>query len=213
MRSACAALFVTLVCTLFLVAPALAGSITYTYDDAGRLLTADYGNGSAIAYTYDNAGNLLARTVGLDNISLTITILSPTERTYASQCVRLTFIVEPEGTELDWIGYSLDGGANVTISGNTTIGGLSAGDHTIVVYANDTEGTMVASNTVSFTVHPGDINDDGVVDLDDLTLLAAAAFTMPGVPGWNSNADLNCDDIIDLDDLTILSDNAFTVYV
>jgi YD repeat-containing protein len=62
-RSACAPLFVTLVCTLFLVAPALAGSITYTYDDAGRLVTADYGNGSAIEYTYDNAGNLLARTI------------------------------------------------------------------------------------------------------------------------------------------------------
>jgi YD repeat-containing protein len=113
-RSAYAALFVTLLCTLFLVAPALAGSITYTYDDAGRLVTADYGNGSAIAYTYDNAGNLLARTVGLDNISLTITILSPTERTYPSLCVKLTFIVEPGATVLDWIGYSLDGGARMS---------------------------------------------------------------------------------------------------
>jgi YD repeat-containing protein len=66
-RSACSALFVTMVCTLFLVAPALAGSITYTYDDAGRLLTADYGNDSTIEYTYDNAGNLLARTIAPAN--------------------------------------------------------------------------------------------------------------------------------------------------
>ncbi|MBM4431284.1 MAG: hypothetical protein FJ026_13210 [Chloroflexi bacterium] len=34
-------------------------TVTYTYDEAGRLVRADYGNGKAIAYTYDAAGNLL----------------------------------------------------------------------------------------------------------------------------------------------------------
>src|SRR2546423_110573 len=37
------------------------GSIKYSYDDAGRLTSVDYGNGKTIAYTYDNAGNLLSR--------------------------------------------------------------------------------------------------------------------------------------------------------
>jgi len=38
-------------------------TITYTYDDAGRLIRVDYGNGTSTTYTYDNAGNLLRREV------------------------------------------------------------------------------------------------------------------------------------------------------
>ena len=41
---------------------ALAGTIKYTYDEAGRLTKADYG-GKIITYTYDAAGNLLERKV------------------------------------------------------------------------------------------------------------------------------------------------------
>ena len=50
---------------LFVVAlPALwADTVAYKYDDAGRLIRADYGNGASISYTYDNAGNLLSRVV------------------------------------------------------------------------------------------------------------------------------------------------------
>jgi len=36
-------------------------TITYTYDNAGRLVHADYGAGWAIDYTYDPGGNLLTR--------------------------------------------------------------------------------------------------------------------------------------------------------
>lgn len=44
-------------------APAQTSTIRYTYDDAGRLVQVDYGNGRRITYTYDNAGNLLRREV------------------------------------------------------------------------------------------------------------------------------------------------------
>lgn len=40
--------------------PAAARTIRYTYDTAGRLTGADYGD-KRIAYTYDNAGNLTQR--------------------------------------------------------------------------------------------------------------------------------------------------------
>ena len=43
-------------------ATAFAGSVKYAYDDAGRLTSVDYGDGSSIVYTYDKAGNLLTRT-------------------------------------------------------------------------------------------------------------------------------------------------------
>jgi YD repeat-containing protein len=56
-------LFVTLF--LFCAVPyATAGAVSYTYDDAGRLIRADFGNGKVIDYTYDKAGNLLERQVG-----------------------------------------------------------------------------------------------------------------------------------------------------
>lgn len=38
-----------------------AATISYTYDEAGRLKGADYGNDKVISYTYDNNGNLLKR--------------------------------------------------------------------------------------------------------------------------------------------------------
>jgi len=40
-----------------------ARTIAYTYDAAGRLVAADYGNGRRVTYAYDNAGNLLRREV------------------------------------------------------------------------------------------------------------------------------------------------------
>lgn len=40
-----------------------AETVTYSYDDAGRLTNAAYGGGASIAYAYDANGNLLLRTV------------------------------------------------------------------------------------------------------------------------------------------------------
>ncbi len=38
-------------------------TVTYTYDDAGRLVRAAYSDGTIISYAYDAAGNLLTRLV------------------------------------------------------------------------------------------------------------------------------------------------------
>lgn len=48
-------------------ASAAARTISYTYDDAGRLTRVDYGSGVAVSYTYDAAGNLLRREVVREN--------------------------------------------------------------------------------------------------------------------------------------------------
>ena len=144
-------------------------------------------------------------TVNLIPFSLNIT--SPGNKTYASTCVRLNFTVEPEGTVLDWIAYRLDGGANVTIAGNTTVSGLSVCGHNIVVYARDSNGNMAASNTVYFAMHPGDINGDRVVNVFDLQRLAWAFNSQSGDLDWNENADLNCDNKVNVFDLQILAWN------
>lgn len=77
-----------------------------------------------------------------------IRILSPKNSTYTIDSVPLTFtVIEP----ISWIGYSLDGQANVTITGNTTLTGLSDGPHLLIVHANDTYGRM-ESDEVHFIV-------------------------------------------------------------
>jgi hypothetical protein len=78
-----------------------------------------------------------------------ISILSPENKMYPVNDVPLTFTVD-EPT--DWIGYSLDGQANVTITENATLLGLPDGLHYVVVYANDTTGDMGLSSMVYFTV-------------------------------------------------------------
>lgn len=42
---------------------AFAGTATYIYDDAHRLVRVDYGDGASISYAYDKAGNLVSRTI------------------------------------------------------------------------------------------------------------------------------------------------------
>lgn len=52
-----------LILGLFSAATAWAGSITYNYDDLGRLIQLTYGDGTTITYTYDKVGNRATRTV------------------------------------------------------------------------------------------------------------------------------------------------------
>ncbi len=52
-------------------AGARAGTVSYSYDEAGRLLQADYA-GATIDYVYDANGNLLERTVTEDEVIYTL---------------------------------------------------------------------------------------------------------------------------------------------
>jgi hypothetical protein len=78
-----------------------------------------------------------------------ISVLSPLNQTYDKSGVPLAFTIDKA---VNWTGYSLDGGKNVTIAGNCSIAGVPNGVHSITVYANDTYGNMGASPTVTFTV-------------------------------------------------------------
>lgn len=88
-------------------------------------------------------------TIRSDTIPPRVLILSPENKTYTVNNVSLTFVLsEP----VLWIGYSLDGQANVTIAGNTTLIGLPYGTHTITLYAMDAAANTGASETIHFTI-------------------------------------------------------------
>jgi YD repeat-containing protein len=59
---------------LFSTRSLLAGTVTYSYDNAGRLITADFGNNRKITYTYDNNGNLLERSISTTIPQYTLTV-------------------------------------------------------------------------------------------------------------------------------------------
>lgn len=77
-----------------------------------------------------------------------IALLGMQNATYSGSCL-LNFTVSKPAV---WMGYSLDGQENVTITGNSTISGLTNGLHNITVYAKDTFGNEGASETINFTV-------------------------------------------------------------
>lgn len=84
-----------------------------------------------------------------DTIPPAISILSPENKTYTANDVPLSFLVNESAS---WIIYSLDGQANVTIAGNTTLTGLSDGSHSVIVYANDTAGNIGSSEMIYFSI-------------------------------------------------------------
>ena len=69
-------------------------------------------------------------------------------KTYNATTLPLEFAVSEPTASLS---YSLDGGALVSIAGNTSLSGLSDGKHTIMVQAEDLAGS-VGESSVTFTV-------------------------------------------------------------
>lgn len=96
-----------------------------------------------------------------------ITILSPENKTYNGATLDLIFKIHEEPIGLNqeqigrvyeanqtpqWMAYSLDGQAKITITNNSTLPNLPNGSHSLVVYANNTEGNVSASKTIDFAV-------------------------------------------------------------
>src|SRR5271157_2423560 len=78
-----------------------------------------------------------------------LSILSPENMAYNVTSAPLTFTVDQTTS---WMGYSLDGQSNITVSGNTTLTGLADGVHNVIVFANNTAGIMGTSQALIFTV-------------------------------------------------------------
>jgi YD repeat-containing protein len=107
------------------LAPAHAGTVTYTYDPAGRLVGADADDGSSLRYTYDLAGNLLRREVSAPLPRLTMVVNDADLR--PGQTITLTAVLVPGTTPAPVDAYvvvQLPGGAllSVTLAGSVVPG-------------------------------------------------------------------------------------------
>jgi parallel beta-helix repeat protein len=103
-------------------------------------------------------------------------------------------------------------GATQILTFNWDTTGVATGNYTLSAQASTVSDELNTNNnnhndgTVRIKAPIlGDINGDGTVNNNDLTLLMQAFGATPSSPKWNSNADLNKDNIIDGLDLYILS--------
>jgi len=125
-------------------------------DYTGEDLTGSDGIGDTLL-PHNSSGNiknggdyLPLVAVNNDTTAPWITIHSPTSgTTYPTSYVHLK--VSSPHTDVDRWWYSLDGGANVSFTPNTTITGLTNGAYSLIVYVNDTSGNLNWSR-VNFTV-------------------------------------------------------------
>ncbi|MGW8289149.1 MAG: Kelch repeat-containing protein, partial [Candidatus Bathyarchaeia archaeon] len=87
--------------------------------------------------------------IGYGTVPPDLQILSPENKTYSSNNLTLVLSVN---RPTNWMGYSLDDQQNITITGDTELNDLSEGEHSVIVYVNDTFGNMASSGKVSFSV-------------------------------------------------------------
>jgi parallel beta-helix repeat protein len=100
-----------------------------------------------------------------------VCLITPENTTYNTTNVSLNFTVNEETS---WMGYSLDGQDNVTITETTlNLTELAEGSHTLTVYAIDTDGNTGASETISFTI----TKESEPEQQDQLNLILAGALT------------------------------------
>jgi predicted esterase len=110
---------------------------------------------SLTVYANDTDGNTGASeavTFTIQKVLPTIAILSPENTTYNIAEIVLNFTVNDEVSEIT---CCLDEQDNVIIGGNTTLTGLTNGNHKVTVYATDTSGNTIQSETIYFTVDAG----------------------------------------------------------
>lgn len=123
-----------------------------------------------------NKPAVLNVTYAFESTPPVITVFSPQNQTYDGRIVPLNFTIY-DYSAISWMGYSLDGQANTTVTDNITLN-VNAGSHNVVVYANDTYGNMGFSDVVYFSSLGGCVVVK-VQYLDGYPRSGADVFTVP----------------------------------
>jgi hypothetical protein len=159
-------------------------SVQSHYQISGTLILPELAKGShslTVYGTYFFPGfaqdtGLDSKTVNFlvnDGLAPVISDLSLENKTYRVSNFPISFTTNQPTS---WIAFCLDGKANVTITGNTTIAGIANGPHSITFFANDTAGNMGASKSVNFIVDSlpsPDVSDTSIPDLIPFSTISA----------------------------------------
>jgi N-acetylneuraminic acid mutarotase len=126
-------------------------NVTVTGDS--ELTGLSEGAHNILVYVNDTFGNIVYSNVtfSVDTAGPQIVVLSPENRTYGESDIQSAFTVDEP---VEWMGYSLDGQENVTVTANVTLAVLEEGSHNITFYAIDLVGNIGASRTVYFEISP-----------------------------------------------------------
>jgi parallel beta-helix repeat protein len=94
---------------------------------------------------------------------------------------------------------------------------LSYGNYTISAYAEPVAGEISTgdNNLTGITIHigvPGDINGDGMVELQDFFVASQAFGSWPSLLRYNPTADINNDGIVEMMDFFIMSQHYLEHY-
>ena len=188
-------------CITVLFAPCSeAGRVNYTYDDAGRLVRADFGDDGFIEYTYDKAGNRLSRKVfrppGAPDIEVEPTSQDFGSIAVGSQSAARRFTVTSAGMEELVIGtVSItgdDAGSFIREADNCSGQIVAPGDSCMldVVFKPSTTGAQTATLSV-----PSNDPDEG----PDLATLNGNGVAVP-TPG-DCVGDCNGDENVTINEL------------
>jgi hypothetical protein len=126
------------------------------------VLTLANGNYTLIAHAMDKNGKTFSNSVdfrvNLDYVPPTVNLISPLNQTYNCSDIPLNFSVE--GLNFKKAHYTLDSKTNesVTITGNTTLNGLSNGSHQIRLFV-DADVGHVTDNAV-FSINQTQTDDN-----------------------------------------------------
>ncbi len=113
--------------------------------------------------------------IGYGTVPTTVQIVSPEHNgVYSSGNVSLAYVVNKPSVVAN---YSLDGQEQMPLTGSTTLTNLTAGVHTIQVYAIDSFGNQGNSERVTFTV----IQPSTATPTTTLIIVAAIAVTSVSV--------------------------------
>ena len=153
----------------------IAGNATLTWLSEGVHMVIVYANDTAGNMGYSDPVYFTVQITPVDTTPPTISIVSPENKTHDTTDIPLTFTVDEP---VAWIGYSLDGQANVTIAGNTTLSGTSNGLHSLVVYARDTTENTGASEIVYFSVETQQGEPFPILIVATIVLIAAVGAAL-----------------------------------
>ncbi len=136
------------------------------------------GNHSLRVYANDTFGNMGSS--DLINFSVLVrfpivVILSPSNRTYNSSSVLLSFTVDEP---VSWMAYSLDDHAGTEITGNTTLTDVADGSHTVVVLARDFAGNQGNSTKAYFTVNTAMPSEENPVPVWEIVMIAVVVIAV-----------------------------------